>query len=85
MRRVQVVLDENLLKAADHFAHRIKVNRSALMRNALREYLRKLYYQDSNALNAKATSGSLIPKMKIYKDGRRWPCGRPNRSDTIDS
>ena len=50
MRRVQVVLDENLLKAADHFAHCIKVNRSALMRNALREYLRKLYYQELERL-----------------------------------
>ena len=50
MRRVQVVLDENLLKAADHFAHRTKVNRSALMRNALRECLRKLYYQELERL-----------------------------------
>ena len=51
MRRVQVVLDENLLKAADHFAHRIKVNRSALMRNALREYLKKLYCQELERLD----------------------------------
>lgn len=50
MRTVQVVLDENLLKAADHFAQRTNVNRSALVRNALREHLKKLHYQELERL-----------------------------------
>ncbi len=50
MRTIQVVIDENLLKAADHFAQRTKVNRSALMRNALREHLKKLHYQELERL-----------------------------------
>jgi metal-responsive CopG/Arc/MetJ family transcriptional regulator len=42
MQTVQVVLDEKLLKAADRAARRVKKNRSELMREALREHLRKL-------------------------------------------
>jgi metal-responsive CopG/Arc/MetJ family transcriptional regulator len=39
---IQVVLDTKLLKAADVAAKRQKVNRSALVRQALREHLRRL-------------------------------------------
>ena len=42
MQTIQVVLDEPLLKAADHAARQAKVNRSALVREALRSYLRLL-------------------------------------------
>ena len=42
METIQVVLDTKLLKAADIAARRQKVNRSALIRNALREHLRRL-------------------------------------------
>ena len=38
---VQVVLDADLLKAADRLAARMKLNRSALVREALRAYLRR--------------------------------------------
>ncbi len=42
MQIVQVVLDEKLLQAADQAAKRTRRNRSALMRDALREHLRRL-------------------------------------------
>ena len=45
METIQVVLDKELLVAADRAARRIKANRSALMRAALREYLRRLDLQ----------------------------------------
>ena len=45
MQTIQVVLDEDLLRAADRTAKRTKVNRSALVRQALREYLKKTHYQ----------------------------------------
>jgi predicted transcriptional regulator len=35
-----------LLRAADRLARKAKVNRSALMRDALRDYLKKLHYQE---------------------------------------
>jgi len=42
MQTVQIVLDETLLRATDDAARRVKLNRSALVREALREYLGKL-------------------------------------------
>jgi len=41
-RTIQVVLEPALLRAADRAARRIRVNRSALIREALREHLRRL-------------------------------------------
>ena len=42
METVQVVLDKELLKATDQAARRAKLNRSELVREALREHLRRL-------------------------------------------
>jgi len=42
METIQVVLDKQLLQATDRAARRAKQNRSALIRDALREHLRFL-------------------------------------------
>jgi metal-responsive CopG/Arc/MetJ family transcriptional regulator len=42
METIQVVLDTKLLRAADRAARRTKLNRSALIRETLREHLRRL-------------------------------------------
>jgi metal-responsive CopG/Arc/MetJ family transcriptional regulator len=42
METVQIVLDKKLLQAADRAARRTKQNRSSLVRDALREHLRRL-------------------------------------------
>lgn len=42
MEIVQIVLDKKLLNEADQAAKRTKRNRSALVRDALREHLRQL-------------------------------------------
>jgi metal-responsive CopG/Arc/MetJ family transcriptional regulator len=42
METIQIVLDKELLQATDQAARRTKRNRSALVREALREYLRRL-------------------------------------------
>lgn len=42
METIQVVLDKKLLDATDRAARRTKRNRSALVRDALREHLRGL-------------------------------------------
>ncbi len=49
METIQVVLDTKLLKAADVAAKRRKVNRSALIREALQEHLRRLRILDLEA------------------------------------
>lgn len=45
MKIAQIVLDERLLQAADRAARRTRTNRSALVRDALREHLRRLDVQ----------------------------------------
>ena len=42
METIQIVLDKKLLRATDQAARRMKRNRSALVRDALREHLRRL-------------------------------------------
>jgi metal-responsive CopG/Arc/MetJ family transcriptional regulator len=42
MQIVQIVLDKQLLQAADQAAKRTRKNRSALVRDALREHLQRL-------------------------------------------
>jgi metal-responsive CopG/Arc/MetJ family transcriptional regulator len=42
METIQVVLDAKLLRAADRATRRTKMNRSALIRDALREHLKRL-------------------------------------------
>ncbi|HET7292849.1 MAG TPA: ribbon-helix-helix domain-containing protein [Vicinamibacteria bacterium] len=46
METIQVVMEEGLLKAADQAARRLKVNRSALIRDAVREHLKRLRYRE---------------------------------------
>ena len=46
METIQVVLDAKLLKAADVAAKRQRVNRSALIRQALQEHLKRLRVLD---------------------------------------
>jgi metal-responsive CopG/Arc/MetJ family transcriptional regulator len=46
METIQVVLDPGLLRATEHAARRTKVNRSALIREALRAHLKQLRIQE---------------------------------------
>jgi metal-responsive CopG/Arc/MetJ family transcriptional regulator len=46
METIQVVIDEDLLRATDRVAKRTKMKRSALVREALREYLKRAHYQE---------------------------------------
>jgi metal-responsive CopG/Arc/MetJ family transcriptional regulator len=46
METIQVVLDSKLLKAANMAAKKEKVNRSALIRAALQEHLKRLHTLD---------------------------------------
>ena len=46
METIQVVMEGGLLKAADRAARKLKVNRSALIRDAIREHLRRLHTRE---------------------------------------
>ena len=47
METIQIVLDKSLLQATDRAARRMKRNRSALVRDALREHLKRLEVRSS--------------------------------------
>lgn len=49
MKTTKVALDEGLLKEADRVARRLKLNRSALVREALRQYLRQVRVREREA------------------------------------
>jgi len=49
METIQIVLDKTLLQATDHAARRTRRNRSALVRDALREHLRRLERESREA------------------------------------
>lgn len=46
METIQIVIDASLLRAADEAARRAKLNRSALVREALRHYLERLRVEE---------------------------------------
>lgn len=53
METVPVVLGSTLLRAADGAAKRARLNRSALIREALREYLQRLETRELEARDRK--------------------------------
>ena len=75
METIQVVLDRKLLQAADRAARRTKQNRSALIREALREHLRTLHMRE---LEQKDKDGyERIPQANqefaLWEAEARWP------------
>jgi|HubBroStandDraft_4_1064222.scaffolds.fasta_scaffold1892842_1 metal-responsive CopG/Arc/MetJ family transcriptional regulator len=46
MQTIQVVMEEQLLRATDRVVKRSRTNRSALIREALKEHLRRLHVRE---------------------------------------
>jgi metal-responsive CopG/Arc/MetJ family transcriptional regulator len=46
METIQIVIDKELLQATDRAAKRARLKRSALVREALRVYLKKVHYRE---------------------------------------
>jgi metal-responsive CopG/Arc/MetJ family transcriptional regulator len=73
MATVQIVLDKELLQAADEAARRTNQSRSALVREALRQHLRKL---EIHALEEQERAGYLrIPED--LTDSGLWAAAWP--------
>jgi metal-responsive CopG/Arc/MetJ family transcriptional regulator len=75
METIQVVLDEKLLKAADLAAKREKVNRSALIREALTEHLKRLHIRDLEDRDRRGYRAKPQPKAEYapWEDAAAWP------------
>jgi metal-responsive CopG/Arc/MetJ family transcriptional regulator len=68
METVQIVLDKKLLRATDQAARRTRRNRSALVRDALREHLRRLAIRDLEERDRAGYSG----KRPVKDDSSTW-------------
>ena len=75
METIQVVLDAKLLKATDLAAKRQKVNRSALVREALQQHLKRLHdleleEQDRRGYLAQPQREE---EFRVWEDAAAWP------------
>ncbi len=74
METIQVVIDEELLRAADRAARKVSVNRSALFREALRDYLKKLHYLELERLDSEGyESHPDTGEMAVWEGVAAWP------------
>ena len=68
METIQIVLDKKLLLATDRAARRSKRNRSALVRDALREHLRRLDVRDKEGRDRLGYSA----RPKARNESNEW-------------
>ncbi|MBI3281569.1 MAG: ribbon-helix-helix protein, CopG family [Acidobacteria bacterium] len=75
METVQLVLDRNLLKAADAAAKRHKVNRSELIRRALREHLGRLRVAELEERDRRgyAAQPQRVEEYRPWEEAAAWP------------
>lgn len=75
METIQVVLDSKLLQAADRAARRQKVNRSALIRDALREHLKRLQVATLEAQDRRGYESrpQRVEEYRVWEDAAAWP------------
>ena len=73
MQIIQIVLDKKLLHAADQAAKRTKRNRSALVRDALREHLRRLELRASEERDRQGYSRQPQTDAQVWESEATWP------------
>jgi metal-responsive CopG/Arc/MetJ family transcriptional regulator len=75
METIQVVLDAELLKAADLAAKRQKLNRSALIRQALRQHLKRLRELELEERDRRGylTQPQQEEEFRVWEDAAAWP------------
>jgi len=75
METIQVVLEAGLLRAADRAARRTKLNRSALIRNALREHLKRLEIRELEERDRKGyqVSSQDGDELSGWESEAAWP------------
>lgn len=75
METIQIVLDRKLLDAADQAARRTKQNRSALVRQALREHLMRMEAQakESRDREGYAKRPQARDESHLWEAEAAWP------------
>jgi metal-responsive CopG/Arc/MetJ family transcriptional regulator len=75
MKTIQVVLDKSLLQATDRAARRMKHNRSVLVREALREHLRRLEVRTREERDREGYSRQpqIVVESSLWEREAAWP------------
>lgn len=73
METIQIVLDKKLLLATDRAARRAKRNRSALVRDALREHLRRLQVREKEMRDRLGYSEQPEAQKDEWEAEAAWP------------
>jgi metal-responsive CopG/Arc/MetJ family transcriptional regulator len=75
METIQIVLDTKLLRATDLAAKRQKVNRSALIRDALQRHLKRLRELELEDLDRRGylAKPQRAEEYRIWEDAAAWP------------
>jgi len=75
MQIVQIVLDKKLLVATDRAAKRTRRNRSALVRDALREHLRRreLLVSEERDRQGYSRHSQAEAEARNWEAGATWP------------
>jgi len=75
METVQIVLDKKLLQATDRAARRAKRNRSSLVRDALREHLRRLHIREMEERDREGYSRrpGARNETQVWEAEAAWP------------
>jgi metal-responsive CopG/Arc/MetJ family transcriptional regulator len=75
METVQIVLDKSLLRAADKAARLKRQNRSALVRDALREHLQRLEVaaQEEREAEGYAKQPQSLDEVRLWEREAAWP------------
>ena len=77
METIQIVLDKRLLHATDQAARRTNRNRSALVRDALREHLRRLEVRTREERDRQGYSKhpQRDDESLVWEQEATWPAG----------
>ena len=75
METIQVVMDTKLLRATDLAARRQKINRSALIRHALQQHLKRLRELEMEEQDRRGYLAHPQRKeeFRIWEDSAAWP------------
>ena len=73
MKPVQIVLDDDLLREVDREARRSKSNRSAFVRDALREHLRRQRVRELEARHRAGYERFPATEFEVWDRVSAWP------------
>jgi metal-responsive CopG/Arc/MetJ family transcriptional regulator len=75
METIQVVLDAELLRVTNGAAKRARVNRSSLIREALREYLERLQAREIEARDRRGYERrpDSVRSAEMWERAASWP------------